>query len=257
MYRNRFVNEERNFDRSIEEYIRLCNELNETHSLFLRNQYNLLTNIYNVLRNRNDTINQREERTTTNERPNFTQTRTPIERRRNRIHRENTIPQSRLFNESFINELSRIMPRRQMMTYRINLDLGDNLEQLLNMEDVPIIPTREQIENATEEILYRNYVESNNENNLTVCERCPIDLNQFEENDTILKIKHCSHVFKKNNLLEWFSRNSKCPVCRYDIREYPNSRDVSNNLHTENINENTYTNIFRSIFPDVSFSTIH
>ncbi len=250
MDRNRVISEERNFDRLLQEYIRLCNEYNETHSLFLQNQYNLLNNIYNRLHLHSSNI-QRDRLRNIPRRQPTTQTR---ETHENNEHRTRY---SRLFNETLINELSRIIPRNQIRTYRINLDVGDSLDQLFNMEDVPIIPSREQVENATEELTYGSYVQYQNENNLTICEQCPIDLQSFEENEPLLKIKHCGHVFKKNNLLQWFTRNTKCPVCRYDIREYSNTTtDNSNNIQSETINDNTYINIFRSIFPDVSFSTI-
>jgi hypothetical protein len=75
---------------------------------------------------------------------------------------------------------------------------------------VIIRPTPAQIENAVEEMVYSGNAGGN----------CPITLEPFEENETICKIRHCGHIFKKNALHDWFSRNVRCPICRYDIRNY-------------------------------------
>ena len=71
-------------------------------------------------------------------------------------------------------------------------------------------------------------------------ERCPIDLSILQDEDTIIKINHCGHIFKRNNIMRWFCLNSKCPVCRYDIRSTrPTTQtDLSRNT-TNNINSST------------------
>ena len=48
--------------------------------------------------------------------------------------------------------------------------------------------------------------------------RCPISLEDFVVGDELCEIRNCHHVFKWTNLQSWFSRNSNCPVCRFDIR---------------------------------------
>jgi hypothetical protein len=53
--------------------------------------------------------------------------------------------------------------------------------------------------------------------------RCPISLEDFQLGDELCEIKHCHHIFKWRSLQSWFSRNSHCPVCRYDLREYTSS----------------------------------
>lgn len=47
--------------------------------------------------------------------------------------------------------------------------------------------------------------------------RCPISLDDFEYGEELCEIRHCHHVFKWTSLQNWFSRNTQCPVCRYDI----------------------------------------
>lgn len=50
--------------------------------------------------------------------------------------------------------------------------------------------------------------------------RCPISLEDFTIGEELCEIRHCGHIFKWSALRSWFSRNSHCPVCRYDIRQY-------------------------------------
>ena len=83
----------------------------------------------------------------------------------------------------------------------------------------PIIhPTIDQFFEATERYNYTS--ERMNDMNRT---RCPISLEDFQLGDELCEIKHCHHVFKWRSLQNWFSRNSHCPVCRYDIRDYTSS----------------------------------
>ena len=63
---------------------------------------------------------------------------------------------------------------------------------------------------------------------------CPISLVPFRAGDEICRIRHCNHSFKKHYILEWFRYNVRCPVCRYDIREYLNHLDLSNNNIEQN-----------------------
>ena len=90
--------------------------------------------------------------------------------------------------------------------------------------DVVVRPTEQQIQNAT-----RTFDFLTDMSNINMS--CPITLEDFQENETICQIKHCRHVFKDSALKSWFEQNVRCPVCRYDIRDYPNEFgiDISNN----------------------------
>ena len=79
------------------------------------------------------------------------------------------------------------------------------------LENVIVRPTAEQIETATETIVF-----SSSMNNHT----CPITLETFQEDEEICRIRHCGHTFKRTAIDNWFQRNVRCPVCRYDIRDY-------------------------------------
>jgi len=92
-------------------------------------------------------------------------------------------------------------------------------------EDVIVRPSEQQITNATQIIDYSSENEYNNMN-------CPITLDEFTEGEQICRIRHCGHIFKEQALRNWFQRNVRCPVCRYDIRNYipTNTTDSSNNV---------------------------
>jgi len=68
--------------------------------------------------------------------------------------------------------------------------------------------------------------------------RCPIGLDDFEEDEAIKQIVECSHIFKVEPLLRWFSQHTKCPLCRCDLRIEQEQRDVSFNFRTTADNMN-------------------
>jgi len=49
---------------------------------------------------------------------------------------------------------------------------------------------------------------------------CPISLEQFQAGDVVCEIRGCRHKFKRPNLMHWLRRSTRCPVCRYDLRNY-------------------------------------
>ena len=57
--------------------------------------------------------------------------------------------------------------------------------------------------------------------------------------EQVFQIKHCGHNFRENALRNWFRTNVRCPVCRYDIRDYSisdSSGDVVSDLSGNSIN---------------------
>ena len=80
-------------------------------------------------------------------------------------------------------------------------------------DNVPVYPTTEQIARGTRRLLYSNIEEPLNVS-------CPITLERFESDTEVLQILGCSHVFNPTSLQQWFQSNVRCPICRYDIRDY-------------------------------------
>ena len=112
-----------------------------------------------------------------------------------------------------------------------------------NLSPVIIRPTIRQINLATE----RSVFDSSNVYLNTIC---PITQQPFENGDRIRSICHCRHVFSNSSLLEWFERNTICPVCRYDIRDY---REAFSNITTDtSANETTQ---LETTLTDISNST--
>ena len=91
--------------------------------------------------------------------------------------------------------------------------------------------TQRQIEDNTEILLYRDT--SSNE---TIC---PISLVNFRENDNVLRINRCRHIFSPESLRIWLRTSTICPVCRYNILEHNNSTSLPVTQQQMNINPQT------------------
>jgi hypothetical protein len=78
-------------------------------------------------------------------------------------------------------------------------------------ENVVVRPSEAQITRAIETFIYSPMEESHT---------CPITLEPIQEGDEVCRIRHCGHMFKRPAIEGWFLQNVRCPVCRYDIRDY-------------------------------------
>ena len=94
-------------------------------------------------------------------------------------------------------------------------------------DPVVIYPTVSQIETATRRVLYRDIVSPINSS-------CPISMDTFNDNETVTIIRHCGHIFNSDELATWFQSNCRCPVCRYDIRNF--NRNLSSLSNEERNN---------------------
>lgn len=120
-------------------------------------------------------------------------------------------------------------------------------------EDVIVAPSLQQITQATEIL---PYIETEVE------ELCPITREPMNNGDEICRIKYCGHIFKSNALMNWFHRNVRCPVCRYDIRDYIPPRtqeqpshilpEIDNNMEidTSTSIENEFDDIVRELIQE-------
>lgn len=94
----------------------------------------------------------------------------------------------------------------------INDDIASFLNNFLN-SNVTVRPTTQQIENASRIVRY-----SDIDNPLS--DTCPISLDNFNQDDMVRQILPCGHIFHQEQFNEWFDSHVRCPVCRYDIRDY-------------------------------------
>ena len=99
----------------------------------------------------------------------------------------------------------------------------------------PPPPTQAEIEIATITCKFRDV----STNQLM----CPIARTNFEDNDDILKIIHCNHIFKKESLLTWFETKQTCPICRHNITSSTDTTSTTGTTGT--------TSDHRPIFPPV------
>ena len=115
--------------------------------------------------------------------------------------------------------------------------------EMLNMftnffDPIVIHPTPSQIETATRRVRYCDIVSPINRS-------CPISLENFTDSDMVTVIRFCGHIFNTEHLNTWFQSNCRCPVCRYDIRNYNSSINNSSLYNETNniVNNQPNTNI--------------
>lgn len=114
-------------------------------------------------------------------------------------------------------------------TMVMNIDLSGNV--LRNavtgsfFDPVPVVPTQAQIAAATET---HQGVPAN-----TTCPICQ------ETMTCATRLRACGHSFHGQCISQWLGMNTRCPVCRHDIREpltnaqLASSNDQSRSVHSD------------------------
>jgi len=77
--------------------------------------------------------------------------------------------------------------------------------------------------------------------NLPITSRCVITQEQFNDNDIVSRIYRCGHVFNRNALLRWFERDTRCPICRYNLANSTRATNQNTSTQTNSTNQNTST----------------
>jgi hypothetical protein len=154
----------------------------------------------------------------------------------NSIYQGTITPRGR--STTIIDPPIRRRPRpRSLVRRTINFfETSDPLISPGNLDSpVRVRPSRTQIRTGTTLLTAMGDISGNNQT------RCPIDLNDFVEGDSLLQIIGCGHIFREMNLRNHFRYSPTCPMCRYDIRDYvPNANSSDNNeLNDVNFNDNT------------------
>lgn len=196
-------------------------------------------------------------------------------------NRNRTVPnQRRVYIDNvpyYTDDLQSFTSPNSRTNNNTNANLSNQFSRILNsfLQPVNIIATQTQIENSTRNILYCDILDPINNS-------CPISLETFIDTSTVTMIRHCRHIFNTQSLMSWFNSNCKCPVCRYDIRNYnPNNNsnqqergqenegeeiDSDNNqetneqnhlnTNTTNLNNNSIETLFVEILSDLSNNNI-
>lgn len=123
---------------------------------------------------------------------------------------------------------------RENSTHTFPNNFSDLLSNFFN--SIEIVPTQQQINNATRNLVFRDIVNPTND-------VCPISLERFQPTDNVTQIRWCGHIFRRQDLFSWFSHNVRCPVCRYDIRNYTENQSIrtSQSAATTDVSGNVVT----------------
>lgn len=115
---------------------------------------------------------------------------------------------------------------RQFMTIEetaptmvLNMPLTNNF-----LDPVPVVPTQVQMTAALEQGAHIPE---------TTCSIC-----QEQTTNGGTRIRHCGHTFHSECIRQWFSVNSRCPMCRVDIRtplhaRRTNTTNENSRLHSD------------------------
>jgi hypothetical protein len=77
---------------------------------------------------------------------------------------------------------------------------------------------------------------------------CPIRLDPFEPNSEVVRINRCGHIFNRTELGNWFRTNTRCPLCRTELRPQQQQQQQE-----EPSLEQTTDRIITTLFYDLLF----
>lgn len=168
-----------------------------------------------------------------NQPPNNTFANSPLFHNTNLLRQEmnNLFTNNNLTNESLFSELNNISRRLT----QDNFNFFNNLFQPNNTQQLQTL-TPQLLQQLTTTFTFDS---SNNNLNDTIC---PISLAPFQNGDLLIRINHCNHVFLKDNILQWFQRNNRCPVCRYNLLSNTSNNNQNSDV-SNNQNETEQSNI--------------
>jgi len=209
-------------------YSRVNNDNNNIHSPY-RNSHtgnNRNANTYHTNRNRNRNTHNNNNRNSTPVPvpvpvPDYTANNSTVNNSNRRIYIDN-IPYI-IENIQRYNIPSRVVGSHTSSRSSTSQPRTSNLASTIGnfLDPIVIYPTQTQIELATRNVRYCDIVTPLNLS-------CPISLETFNDNDMVTVIRFCGHIFSTASLNTWFTTNCRCPVCRYDIRNYNSNNSLSN-----------------------------
>lgn len=121
------------------------------------------------------------------------------------------------FSSGLASETLRRASNRANNIINANRNANRNTNQLEDLlqtffQPVNIYPTQAQIEHSTRRVRYSDIARPLNTT-------CPIAMEPFNDNDNVMVIRYCGHIFGATALTNWFTTSCRCPVCRHDIRD--------------------------------------
>ena len=199
---NQYFDNVNNSNRIFSQIINIVQRQQTTYGLMIQDTID--TNLIN----RTENISLPNQQSDTNQQQSETQN------RGNNSNTSSVLP----YNNSadiFSNLLRNIGPNGEIsFTYLLN-ERNNNAPHEETMERPSLIT----VNNATEFLRYGDILDENKNT------ECPILHTSFSDDDNVIQIKHCKHIFHTNELLRWF--NPCCPVCRYNINTYSNNPETT------------------------------
>jgi hypothetical protein len=130
-------------------------------------------------------------------------------------HMRNTNQMTTLLRQYLASQHQEVRRENIVMNIPLNSIFDPSGNFLRNFLDpVAVVPTREQIQAATE-----NHIQATD----TICAICQ------EAVTCATRIRHCGHCFHSQCINEWFTLNTRCPICRHDIRDLRLDRSRNTN----------------------------
>jgi len=244
------------------------NNLNEYHPINRRRSYNNVrhntpnnASIYNNSSHNNSSHNNSSHNNSSHNNSNM-----PLSRPSRLAREPETTPLQRLIQTYFMSQTTDAEFNRTS-----NFPSNSNLSSFF--DPVAVFPSSMQLDRALRQVYYRDIVSPLNNS-------CPISLERFADDEIVTVIRHCNHIFRSDEINNWFRSNCRCPVCRYDIRGGYTSASIdasdnniaSNNATSNNASTNTTVNnsrnasatalddlstrILNTLYQDSSFNTI-
>jgi hypothetical protein len=126
--------------------------------------------------------------------------------------------------------------RRQTTRTTSNINTGSSTRDIHFLytfyEPVAVYPSEEQLQQGLGNTVF-SLIDSPLNNS------CPITMERFEDNSNVSVILGCNHIFNPSQIRNWFRNSCRCPVCRYDIRDYRRTAVSSEETKEEDILEET------------------
>jgi hypothetical protein len=105
-------------------------------------------------------------------------------------------------------------------TLTLNIPLGGMDASGNFFDPVPVVPTPAQIDAAVDRHV------SVPDTNCAICQ---------EAVPCATRIRACGHCFHHQCIAQWFTMNTRCPVCRHDIRDLQSNRVNQNNAQSSRL----------------------
>jgi hypothetical protein len=236
---------------------RQIEQLQEGNTRIMTSIMNILSNVLHTReRNRQGTPSSRPGNTSTRRENNTPHQ--PTSANPNNVRRVNSSSNTLMnfLNNNVLNNTPYMVDNIEYIplnsTSRSGSTVSNSINEILQnfLDPVDVFPTQSQIEIATRIVRFSDIVNPINSS-------CPISMERFNESDSVSIIRECGHIFSTQEINSWFRSNCRCPVCRYDIRNYnPSNRrqqernntqinssiDMSNNV-TNDMSNNVTSNI--------------